>query len=48
MVYINSNSIFLNAGKGEFGRVFLSKAPGLFPDLEEDILVMVKSFDIQG
>nr|XP_018669704.1 inactive tyrosine-protein kinase 7-like [Ciona intestinalis] len=32
-------------GKGKFGEIFLSKAPGIFPDLEEDILVMVKSFD---
>ncbi|CAK8680464.1 unnamed protein product, partial [Clavelina lepadiformis] len=31
-------------GKGDFGDVFLSKAPGLFPNLEEDILVMVKAF----
>uniref|UniRef100_H2ZF87 Receptor protein-tyrosine kinase n=1 Tax=Ciona savignyi TaxID=51511 RepID=H2ZF87_CIOSA len=32
-------------GKGRFGEIFLSKAPGIFPELEEDILVMVKSFD---
>nr|XP_039251834.1 inactive tyrosine-protein kinase 7-like [Styela clava] len=29
-------------GSGNFGEVFLSKAPGLFPNLTEDILVMVK------
>jgi len=37
--------IFALTGKGEFGDIFLSKAPGLFPDLEDDILVMVKSLD---
>nr|CAB3265271.1 inactive tyrosine-protein kinase 7-like [Phallusia mammillata] len=35
-------------GKGEFGEIFLSKAPGLFPHLEEDILVMVKTLDTQN
>lgn len=34
-------------GKGEMGGVFLSKAPGIFPDLEDDVLVMVKSLTPQ-
>jgi len=32
-------------GKGEMGSVFLSKAPGIFPELEDDVLVMVKSLE---
>lgn len=32
-------------GKGEMGSVFLSRAPGLFPQLDDDVLVMVKSME---
>lgn len=33
-------------GRGEFGHVYLSKAPpGILPDINEEILVMVKEID---
>jgi len=32
-------------GKGEMGSVFLSRAPGLFPQLDDDVLVMVKNME---
>ena len=37
-----SENVIVFSGQGNFGKVFLSKAPGLLPDVGDDVLVMVK------